>query len=527
MFRSLPRRPLLLTALLLFIAPVRAEEAEPKWRQGLDDLIAETMKEWQVPGLAVAVVKDGKVVLSKGYGLRDVEKKRPVTPRSLFAIGSITKSFTVSGLGMLADEKKLDWDRSVRDYLPDFRLHEKLSADRVTPRDLVTHRTGLPRHDSLWYVTRLGQRELYDRLRHLEPSQDLRALYQYNNLAYLTAGLLEEKIAGESWESFTRKRILAPLGMSRTNFSVVDSQKSDDFAVPYREHGGKVRPMALRDIAAVAPAGAINSCVEDMSRYLLFHIEQGKYAGKQLLSTKMAEEMQAPQMVIPLSVQKLDKFVTPGDSSYGLGFVVSRHRKEKMIAHGGSIDGFIAYFAFLPEHRTGVVVLSNLWRRNGNPVPIIVAHEIFDRLLGRSGIDWRERGRKQIEETIKKREERQGKSAKERKPGTSPTHPLEELVGTYEHPAHGQVRVEAAGKNLKLHFSAGRVLAKHYQYNTFEIVETEELPAVMLEERKLTFLPGKKGVIDRVQMEMEAGVRELIFRRVEKQGDPSAKRSAP
>src|SRR5262249_30164423 len=158
-----------------------------------------------------------------------------------------------------------DLDRAVREYLPDFRLHDKLPSDRVTPRDLVTHRTGLPRHDALWYATRLGRRELYDRLRHLEPSKDLRASFQYNNLAYLTAGVLLEKVAGSSWEDFTRKRLFAPLGMTRSNFPVLDSQKSDDFAQPYKEDEGKVRRIPFRDIGPMAPAGAINSSVQDMS----------------------------------------------------------------------------------------------------------------------------------------------------------------------------------------------------------------------------------------------------------------------
>jgi CubicO group peptidase (beta-lactamase class C family) len=515
--RSFVRGLLVLILLLGCSSLARGQLSGPNWHQGLDEFTKATMKEWQVPGLAIAVVQDGKVVLTRGYGYRDVDKELPVTSKTLFAIGSISKSFTVCGLGMLADEKKLDWDRPVRDYLPDFRLHDKVPGNRVTPRDLVTHRTGLPRHDSLWYVTKLTRRELYDRLRYLEPSKDLRAGYQYNNLAYMTAGVLLEKTAGSSWEDFTRKRLFVPLGMKRSNFSVGDSQKSDDFALPYQETEGKVRRIPFRDIAPVAPAGAINSCAEDMGRYLLFHMAKGKQGKTQLLSREMADEMQAPQMVIPLAIQKLDPFATPGDSTYGLGFMLSRHRKEKSVQHGGAIDGFIAFFAFLPERDIGVVVLSNLWRRNGNPVPAIIAHEIFDRLLDRTGIVWRERGRQQCKIIENQREARKKQSAKDRKAGTSPTHPLADLAGTYEHPAHGLVRVEVSGKDLKLVFTGASVIARHYQYNTFEIVDTLDLPAVMLEDHKLTFRPGKRGLIDRFGMEVESGVTELTFRRIEKQ----------
>jgi CubicO group peptidase (beta-lactamase class C family) len=474
------------------------------------------MKEWQVPGLAVAVVKDGKVIFSRGYGYRDVQKKLPVTERTLFAIGSITKSFTVAGLGMLADAKKLDWERPVRDYLPDFRLHEKAPGDRVTPRDLVTHRTGLPRHDSLWYLTRLDRRQLYERLRYLEPTKDLRAAYQYNNLAFMTAGVLLEKLAGTSWEEFTRRRLFEPLGMTGSNFSVARLQQAEEVAQPYRELGGKIRRIPFRNIDPVGPAGSINSCVEEMSRYLLFHLERGKYGGKQLLSRNMAEEMQTPHMVIPLAIQRLDKFAMPGDSSYGLGLLITRHHQEKMIQHGGAIDGFIASMALLPEHRLGAVVLSNLWRRDGNTVPRVVTYEIFDRLLGLSGIDWRERARQQSKLAAKQRIDRKKASAKDRKEGTSPTHALADLAGRYHHPAHGVIRVEVAGKDLRLKFSAATVLARHYHYNTFEIVDTEDFPAAMLAEHKLTFVPGKKGVIDRFRIDMETGVAELIFQRAEK-----------
>src|SRR5262249_9514718 len=154
------------------------------------------------------------------------------------------------------------------------------------------HRTGLPRHDALWYTTKLNRRQLYERLRYLEPTKDLRQTWQYNNLMYMTAGAFQEKLSGQSWEGFTRKRILEPLGMTRTNLSVSDSQKADDFALPYEERDGKVGRLPFRNIDPMAPAGSINSCVEDMTRYLLFHLARGKHNGKQLLSRDQAEQMQ-------------------------------------------------------------------------------------------------------------------------------------------------------------------------------------------------------------------------------------------
>ena len=237
---------------------------------GLDEFVAGAMKDWKVPGVAVAVVKDGQVILSKGYGTRDADKQLPVTPKTLFAIGSITKSFTVTALGMLADDGKLDWDKPVREYLPEFRLYDQVASDHMTPRDLVTPRSGLPRHDALWYNSTFTRREMIERLRYLEPSKDFRSTWQYNNLMFLTAGYLAGQLAGTSWEELVRARIFGPLGMTGSNFSVTDSQKSPDFAQPYATVKEETKKIPFRGIDEMAPAGSINSNIEDMTRYLLF-----------------------------------------------------------------------------------------------------------------------------------------------------------------------------------------------------------------------------------------------------------------
>lgn len=511
--------PALLFA-LLFVPALSAREPVKKAGslEGLDDFISEVMGEWHVPGLALAVVQDGKVILLKGYGYRDVEKKLPVTPKTVFAIASISKSFTATGLGMLADDKKLDWDHPVRDYLPDLRLHAKVEDDKVTPRDLVCHRTGLPRHDALWFTTKLTRPELYARLRHLEPSKKLRYAYQYNNLMFMTAGLIAERVSGKSWEDFTRARILEPLGMKRTYFSVNDSQKADDCAQPYEDQRGKVERVPFRNIDPMCAGGGINSCVEDMIRYVQFHLSKGKHEGERLLSVKNAEEMQAPQMVIPLDVQKqMGRFIEPGDASYGLGLMVSRHRGEKMIEHGGSLDGFLASLSFLPNKNVGLIVLTNLNGRVGVPVTAIVRHEIYDRLLGLPSMDWKDRGRQTRKLAVERREKEKKKSADDRKKNTSPSHALADHAGTFEHPAHGKVAIEVDGKNLKLIFSGTTVVASHYHYDTFEIQDLPEYPGRMLEDRKLTFHVGAKGQIDRVGIRLEPAVPEFVFRRIEKE----------
>jgi CubicO group peptidase (beta-lactamase class C family) len=265
----------------------------------------------------------------------------------------------------------------------------------------------------------------------------------------------------------------------------------------------------------MAPAGSINSSAEDMARYLRLHLELGKWDGKPLLSRANAEEMQAPQMVIPLGLQKLtETFATPGEAGYGLGLVVTRHRGERMIEHGGSIDGFLSSLSFLPEKKTGVVVMINLHRRDFAPVPRVVAHEVHDRLLGQSGIDWRQRGRKLTSNAVKSRDDRKAQLEKDRKPDTTPTHALGDLAGRYDNPAYGRLDVAVSGKELKLRFAGSTVAAKHYHYNSFVVVDSDDLPAAMLEDRLVTFEVGKKGAIERVKVQTELGVAETVFARV-------------
>src|SRR5271165_1646343 len=196
-----------------------------------DAFAKQALRDWKCDGFAIAVIEDGKVILSKGYGLRDVKKNLPVTEKTLFAIGSSTKSFTVTSMGVLVDEGKLDWDKPVRDYLPDFRLWDQFATERMTPRDLVTHRSGLPRHDLMWYNSPFSREELFARLRYLEPNKDFRTTFQYQNLMFLTAGYLAGQVADMSWEDYVRKVIFQPLGMSSSNFSVTDSQKTSEYSL--------------------------------------------------------------------------------------------------------------------------------------------------------------------------------------------------------------------------------------------------------------------------------------------------------
>ena len=313
---------------------------------GFDDVVPEAMKKFDVPGMAIAIVKGKQVIYAKGFGYRDVEKQLPVTTDTLFAIGSSSKAFTTFVLGTLVEEGKIEWDKPVRNYIPCFRLSNESMGERLTPRDLVTHRSGLPRHDLVWYNNYGASRQwLVERLAYLEPSADLREKFQYNNMMFLTAGYLSEVITGKTWEENVRQRILDPLGMTRTNFSVVDSQKDQDFALPYQKKDSKVQKMPFRTITNLGPAGSINSSVNEMSKWVIVHLNGGEFEGKKLANAATVQDMHLAHMTTGATPQIPD--ISPAD--YGMGWFTQIYRGHNLVEHGGNIDGFSANVVLLPQ----------------------------------------------------------------------------------------------------------------------------------------------------------------------------------
>ena len=491
--------------------PAAAVPAAKPTLDGLDEFVTQTMKDWKVPGLALAVIQDGKVVLLKGYGYRDMEKQLPVTPNTLFAIGSITKSFTVTTLGMEMDEGKVDWDKPVRDYLPTFKLYTPELTEQVTIRDLITHRTGLPRHDLIWYTSDFSRESILSRLQYLEPSKPLRSTFQYNNLMFMTAGYIAGQLNGASWEDTITQRIFKPLGMTGTNFSELETQNSADFGQPYRK-GNDLKAELKRipfdaqcpNRCAMGPAGEINSNVTDMCKYMLFHMNHGKVDGKQLLSENNSVQMQTPQMVI----QGASPYKEMGDTSYGMGFFLTTYRGHKEVEHGGNIDGFSANLAFLPGEKIGVVVLTNL---DGNPVPNIVTMNVFDRLLGLDQIPWSQRFLASESGGKKAEQEAKDKGYSSRKLGTRPSHDLKDYAGDYSHPGYGMVTIEPDGDSFKITLNKISRKLEHYHYDIFQ---TPADPLDNFEKMKVQFLTDMNGDISSISMPLQPDVKDIIFTRM-------------
>jgi len=259
----------------LAIALPRSAPAAARTRALGDDytsLVQRLMARDQIPGVAVGVVERGQLVFARGFGYRDVADGLPMTPDTLFPLGSCSKAFTATAIALLADEGRIDLDAPVRTYLPDFALADPVASATVTTRDLLTHRSGLPRHDLFWYQAPFSRDELYRRLRFLAPAGPPHARWRYDSLMFVVAGRIVEKLSGEGWERFVQTRILAPLGMRRTLLSPEAMERDPDHASPYAMRDGKAHqiPM-LTGMSVIAPAGAVQTSVRDLARWLTFH----------------------------------------------------------------------------------------------------------------------------------------------------------------------------------------------------------------------------------------------------------------
>jgi CubicO group peptidase (beta-lactamase class C family) len=481
--------------------------------QDLEAQIRKVIDEWKVPGLALLVLKDGEVVLSRGFGKRNVAENLDVTPRTLFPIGSCTKAFTAAAIGMLVEEGKLEWEKPIRHYLPSFKLHDQFATERMTPRDLLCHRSGLPRHEIMWYKSLFTRKEMIERLAHLEPNADFRTRYQYNNLMYATAGYLIECVTGQTWEQFLAERIFKPLGMVSSNTAVEDSEQTDDYALPYAEEEEEVKEVPFYDrFQALGPAGSISANLEDIVHWLRFQLNAGKHGETQLLAAEHLTQTQTPQMLVPASpVLNFAEFST---SSYGMGWAIGAFRGHRMLQHSGGIDGFSAEVALLPDDQAAVAVFTNL---GGTVAPFVAAFYACDYLLGAEATDWNVRWKEGFAKAKALGEEQLAALSKvERVPDAPPSHPLEAYTGEYTHPGYGSVTIALNDGQLHVTYNDVTAPLTHIHYDLFEmLIKLAEYKA------KVSFTTGENGAIESVAANLEPTVKAIVFTRVASKEAPA------
>ncbi|GAB3508900.1 serine hydrolase [Emticicia fontis] len=496
-----------LLLLLFILSPALAQKkktiAPVDTLKELDGFVNKMLAEWAVPGTALCIVKDGKLLYAKGYGVKDMKTKAPVTANTLFGIASCSKSFTAACLAILADEGKLDWSKPVKEYMPDFQLYDEYATRTLTARDLVSHRSGLPRHDYLWVAAPLSRKEMFDRLRYLPLNKPVYAQYQYNNLMYMAAGVLIERLSGKTWEEFMREKILDPIGMKTTVLTYPEMLKNTDYSLSYDDEKHLEKEAGFdSNVDGIGPAGAVKANVTEMSNWLLLQLNKGKVGDKVIVSEKNLNENHTPLAVVQPAEAKYPEL---GFGTYGMGWTINTYRGHLRRQHGGSIEGYRSQMTVFPNDNLAVFITTNTGVVGYNFVSTITNY-IADTYLEKNVIDWNTRLRKDFLEAKEKTAKAKVDNENQRQKDTKPTHTLTNYAGTYEHPAYGTLTINVNDDSLKADFHTEKISLRHYHYDIFEALGDWE-------NIKFKFLMNAKGDIDRVSVEMPAAAMDIELKK--------------
>lgn len=469
MKRNISRSLLFLTLLIVSVSGAFAQKNLAARIKEIDAYAEKAGKDWRVPGFAVGIVKDDKVVFVKGYGVRELGKADKTNENTLFAIASNSKSFTTASLAILVDEKKLAWDDKVSKYLPEFQMFDPYVSRELTVRDLVTHRSGLDTFsgDLLWYETNYSTDEILRRVRFIKPVSSFRSRFGYQNLMFMAAGKVVERVSGKSWGDFVTERFLTPLGMSRTTVSV--KTLKDNYAMPHNESGGKgLRVLHSGNVDSAYAAAGLNSSVADVAKWLRLQLGRGKFEGKQIFSERQSWEMWQPYIMNPVSDAAMKNNPTRHFSGYGMGWAVGDYQGRKTVSHSGGLDGMISQTALMPEENLGLVVLTN----SETPLNSILMYKIFDTFTNAPKRDWSAEALERAK-TGKAANEKEIKEIDaQRVANTKPSLATGGYVGTYASEMYGDVAIAEENGRLVMRFGpAANFVAdlEHWHYDTFEI----------------------------------------------------------
>ncbi|MBK6469609.1 MAG: serine hydrolase [Betaproteobacteria bacterium] len=462
---------------------------------------------WRVPALAVALLKDGRVIYLKAFGYRDAAQSLPANTETIFRAGSVSKAFGAATVAMLVDEGRMAWDAPVTTYVPELRFAGGDAYGGITLRDMLSHRTGLPRHELLWYNNQsLTRQSLVARMPHLEMSAPLRARYQYNNLMVVLAGLAVERVTGQTWEAFTRARLLAPMGMTRVNLSAPEMAADINHAVGHTRNGArKLVSVPLRHDPLLGPAGAVNASIGELAKWVQLQLGRGQFDGRRLISTAAMAAMWEPLVATGPAPTQADA----PRSHVGLGWRIDRYRDTLRVAHGGDLNGFTSRVVLLPEKNAGLAVLVN---HGSHPLPNAVTPDLLDRLLGLRPEDHASRvmARRNAAEAVALRFEAAASAPNGATP--RPPRPHGAYVGRYSHPGYGELTVGTAGEALSVRYNDMPALLEYRQGELFE-TRTERPEHGDFSGLKMSFQGDDKAGVIGIAADMQEGVQPILFRR--------------
>ena len=474
---------------------------------GFDQYMEKILNDWNAPGIGVGIVYKDKLVFAKGYGYRDFDKKLPITPNTLFQIASNTKLFTATAVGLLVNEKKLEWDQPVKNYVPSIQFYNNELNNTVTMRDMLAHRTGISRHDLIWYKSDFTRKQLFDKLKFLEPSQPIRQGFIYNNLMYCASGQVIEILTQKTWEDFVKEKIFMPLEMTSSCFTISDMLKQSDYFVPFNEKRDTTILYQIpyyEDQSAVGPAGAIISNINDLSKWLIAQMNKGKFNGKQVIPEEVINETLTPAIANDNSASLNKGYFELLSPTYGMARNIASYRGHLITYHGGDINGIHSQVSFMPTDSIGVIVFTI--GDHTYPLYNTVTFNIYERLLGMNQTPWSER---RLEDRIKGKtvdKEGRSKAGLDKVENTKPSHAIEDYAGVFEHPAYGDLNISLKEEQLFFDFHKIILPLNHYHYDRFDTPDDEN-------EGKwsVNYLTNPQGEIDKLAISVDES--EVIFTR--------------
>ncbi|HEX6188244.1 MAG TPA: serine hydrolase [Pyrinomonadaceae bacterium] len=466
---------------------------------GFDAFMEKTLKDWNAPGIGVGVVVGDKLVFAKGYGYRDYEKKLPITANTMFPIASNTKLFTAVAAGLLVEEGKLTWDRPIKESVPTIQFYDNYLNNTITLRDMLAHRTGITRHDSIWYKSDYSTKQLFERLKYLEPKESPRQLFLYNNMMYAGVGYATELQSGKPWTQFVRERIFQPLEMKSSGFTIAEMLKQPDYGVPFTERRDSFDLYKIpyyEDTDGLAAAGAIVSNIEDLSHWLIALMNNGKYNGKQVLPAKVLQATMEPAIALPNTGAQVRGWWEVLNQAYGMGRWTASYRGRFITFHGGDLPGFHSQVSFMPNERIGVIVFVI----GNHPAPLYnpISYNVYERLLGMEETPWTQRLLDIRLKSKKAGAEARKQEGAGRVPDTKPSHALADYVGEYAHPSYGSVKIGMKENALQFEFHKIKLPLAHFHYDRFDSPNDEE-------EGKwsVNFATNPQGDIDKATMSLD------------------------
>lgn len=462
--------------------------------------VEKSMQEWEIPGLAIGIIYNDDIVMSDGFGIQSVNTpKKKVDANTMFGIASNTKAFTATAIAILVDEGKLNWDDKVTKYLPYFKMYDPFVTENITIRDLLCHRSGLKTFsgDLLWNTTSYNRKDIISRIQYLEPTYGFRAHYGYSNVLFLTAGELVPAVTGMTYDEFLQKRIFEPLGMTNTNTSIKKHKEIENLAMPHVESDGEIIEIPYISWDNIAPAGAINSTVNDMLKWIKLQLHNGKLNDTEILSLNGIKEMRTPQTIQTVSPYHPSMHF----NTYGLGWNMFDYRGRKIINHSGGLDGMISHVVFVPEENLGFVILTN----SMNYLPYGLMYRVLDEFFNveesekRDWSNWLysyySQSQVRLKEDYLKAKENRNKNSK-------PSLPLDNYCGTYSGELYGDAIVEIRDNQLFLQFKPAPLFydtLSHWEYDIFE-VDFNQFPS--LPNGKVNFIMNNKGEIIEMQVDV-------------------------